>query len=239
MKRKADVIVCLVLLSFCLPLAWAAKNMEDGSSENYYYIGNISLTMPLTLAAWCNVDTANAATSSQYFLSVGDVSSTDYMGIGYLGPSGAQPALAGYYDGTGTVSAQSTANMSYDTWHHVVGIFTSSSSRTVYLDGGNSNTESTAKAAVTPLDRISIGCSADSTPYGYIDGRVAECAIWDAALDASEIAALADGISPESIRPGNLEFYAPLIRDDIAWWSGMDGSPNGTPDVYDHPRSFK
>lgn len=45
----------------------------------------------------------------------------------------------------------------------------------------------------------------------FADGRVAEAAIWNVALTASEVAALAKGVSPLQIRPASLQAYWPLI----------------------------
>ena len=43
-----------------------------------------------------------------------------------------------------------------------------------------------------------------------MSGRIAEAAIWNVALADAEIAALARGIKPNHIRPGNLVLYCPL-----------------------------
>lgn len=52
------------------------------------------------------------------------------------------------------------------------------------------------------------GRSADN--IFMFDGKIAEVAIWDAALSAAELAALAKGVSPLLIRPANLKGYWPL-----------------------------
>ncbi|RKY12812.1 MAG: hypothetical protein DRP52_04265, partial [Planctomycetota bacterium] len=113
---------------------------------------------------------------------------------------------------SGWQEVASTAQFSGNTWHHAAAVFASSTSRTVYLDGGNSATNTTS---VTPsgIDRISIARLGDSSPGNYMSGRVAEVAMYNAALSADEIASLARGFSPLLIRTQNLVGYWPLIRD--------------------------
>jgi len=43
-----------------------------------------------------------------------------------------------------------------------------------------------------------------------MDGAVAQVGFWNAALDASEVAALAKGYTPDQVRPDSLVFYYPL-----------------------------
>ena len=43
-----------------------------------------------------------------------------------------------------------------------------------------------------------------------MSGRIAEVALWDVALSAAEVAALASGVTPLHMRPGNLVAYWPV-----------------------------
>ena len=62
--------------------------------------------------------------------------------------------------------------------------------------------------------------------------------MWSAALNASEIASLGQGVSPRLIRPQSLVFYAPLIRDLMDVRGGLSITNNGTATVANHPRVY-
>ena len=118
--------------------------------------------------------------------------------------------IAAAADG-GNFSGASGPAISADTWFHLAGVFTSNASRTTYTNG-------------EPLDRYPLQNAEQSEPHidGVGDGSsaaspflgsVAEAGIWNVALAADEIAALAKGFSPKPIRPQNLAAYLPLVRD--------------------------
>ena len=47
-----------------------------------------------------------------------------------------------------------------------------------------------------------------------VDGKLAHCAFWDAALSANEHAALAHGVNPFAIRSQSQQFYYPINGND-------------------------
>ena len=69
-------------------------------------------------------------------------------------------------------------------------------------------------------------------------GRIAEVGLWNAALTASEIASLADGMTCDKVRPQSLVFYAPLIRDLQDLRGGLSITNNNTATVANHPRVY-
>ena len=169
-----------------------------------------AIAEPFTLAAWAYTsDTTNYLT----VLSVGDADDTDYHVLRLAGGEVGDPVQALSYDGVGSNSANSTAPYPANTWHHVAGVWEASNSRHVYLDGGNEDT-SVGNRVIVGADRAAVGVTADSTPFGYMDGRVAEAAIWTVALAKIEIQQLAAGYCPLFVRPQSLLAYWPLIRDE-------------------------
>lgn len=54
----------------------------------------------------------------------------------------------------------------------------------------------------------------------YLDGAVAESAIWNAALTPEELKLLAKGVKPIYIRPDKLVFYAPLLNNNVIDYAG-------------------
>lgn len=74
------------------------------------------------------------------------------------------------------------------------------------------------------------------------DGDVATVAMWDAVLDNAEMHSLRVGFSPRRVRPQNLKFYAPLVRELVVIqaaaqptvaWANTNAAA-----VAAHPRSY-
>ena len=70
------------------------------------------------------------------------------------------------------------------------------------------------------------------------DGQIAEAAVYNAALTASEVASLAKGMTCDKIRPQNLAFYAPLVRDLQDQKGGLTITNNNGATVANHPRVY-
>ena len=158
---------------------------------------------PFTFASWVNSDVTSTL---EYVLSVGDNSGLDHWGIGIDASDQAIAQAIGAATGTSTT----TATISSSTWHHVVGVFTSSTSRTAYLDG-TAGTENTTSVSPGFLNETAIGkrsrSAGGSDPW---DGKISEVAIWNVALTAGEIKTLSNGVSPFRVRPESLLAYWPM-----------------------------
>lgn len=134
-------------------------------------------------------------------------------------------------------SAQAKSSIAYPAseWFHAGGKEISSSSRKVYLNGGNTGTNGALKTPAG-LDRFTIGAFLGSSVVNPLDGKSAEVAVWNVALDDEEFAALALGYSPLLIRRASLVWYSGLIRDeDRDIISGQALSVGGTPTIEAHP----
>jgi hypothetical protein len=121
-------------------------------------------------------------------------------------------------------------------------VFASSTSRTAYINGGSSGTNTTS---VVPslLNRTNIGVqflqnAGGTSGISFANGRVAECGIWNAALTAAEVASLAKGMTCDKVRPQSLVFYAPLVRDLIDQKGGLTITNNNGATVANHPRVY-
>jgi hypothetical protein len=84
------------------------------------------------------------------------------------------------------------------------------------------------------IDRISIGRLGRLNPAAYMDGLLAEVAIWNAALSDEEVASLAAGFSPLLVKPENLVVYVPLVRTIQDVVGGLGFTATGTV-VAEHP----
>jgi hypothetical protein len=136
-----------------------------------------------------------------------------------------------------TQAATTTATISTGVWSLLTAIFTTGSSRSVFLNGGNKVTDNGSLAAPLSIDRTVIGAQFDDSSSAYdsfTNGAIAHVAIWDAALTDAEIASLYNdgiGLDPRQMRPDVLAAYWPLLDDDddVDWWGQYDLTPSGSP----------
>ena len=113
---------------------------------------------------------------------------------------------------TANAIAIAGANYTLNSWNMATAVGTSSTSRTIYINGGNSVTNTTSRAVTTPT-RWLLASNYSAGIIPAYEGRISEIAIWNAALTTADINSLYTGIRSSSVKPQNLKVYAPLIRD--------------------------
>lgn len=216
-----------------------ARSFTAASSEVLRVDSSPVTVAPWTICAWFNISTG----SFQKVFGLGKTSGADShrATIGINSSNSYQYAVSGT-EGTVGVAAGTYAGG----WTHMTAVETSASSREIYADGASLGTDSTTITPDTP-NRIIIGARNDFGGFDeYANGTIAECAIWNAALTAAEVASLGSrAVSPLLIRPASLVFYAPLIRgktstggDDSDIVGGLTLTDVNTVAVGDHPRMY-
>ena len=181
-----------------------ARNF-NGTSARIHVSSAVVTATPYTMACWFRTTSmAHLGT----LISINRTAGKHYAGLWFRGDIAGDPVDILIEGGGFQYTARSTTGCTSGQWHHACGVFTSSTSRTVYLDGGSSATDTNS---VTPsVDRTEVGAWRSSL---WFNGDIAEVGIWNVDLSAAEIAALAKGISPALIRPQNHAAYLPLIRE--------------------------
>ena len=122
---------------------------------------------------------------------------------------------------------------------HIAATFSPSTFSRVYLDGSQ-NAERTSGVPASIANIGSYGLQFGGLPGSslFFNGTIAEVGIWNAALTAAEIASLAQGMTSDKIRPQNLVFYAPLVRDLIDQKGGLTITNNNGATAANHPRVY-
>jgi len=194
-------------------------------SSDYLENTNAILTaVPITICGWFKT---NDNSKSQTVLVIYDKSNSDnYFWLAHSGGTGSFKAIA--RDDVNNFSADAGGTVNNDQWHHACGVFSANDSRACFLDGGNKGTNANT-AIPLALDETRIGSLAFEPPNEFfMDGNLAEAAIWNVALTDAEVALLAKGYSPLFVRPQNLVSYWPLVRslNDIV--GGYNLSASGT-----------
>ncbi len=217
----------------------------NGSNQYFSTSSTPVVSEPLTISAWFKSDLNNARTVIACLVDTeGAVAGLQgFFALVEDGTKAGDPICATKHDGGGgsaiSDEATSTSGFVTGTWYHGCAVFTSNTSRTVYINGGSSSTNTTNVPNLTnAADRIAIGCLGRSTPVAFYNGQVADVGIWNEALSASEIASLAKGYTCDKIRPQSLVFYAPLVRDLVDVRGGRAITNNNTATVANHPRVY-
>lgn len=212
-----------------------ARTFVVASSQYLEYATAIVTAYPFTMAAWFN---STSVAVDQSIMSLADAAGTgEIWHLTARGTVGGDPVQFTSRAGGVNSVAGTAAGFSANTWHHACGVGASATDRTVYIDGGNPGTNVTSSTP-SGLDATTIGRISSSSPTFYFGGRIAEAAIWNVALDAAEVAALAKGFSPRLIRPASLLAYWPLIGNydpEIDLRAGQALTVTGAT-VGDHPR---
>lgn len=136
------------------------------------------------------------------------------FGIGEEGDGTQTKLVAGTNDDVTFAVAQSSINVTQSQIQHGLAVWTSATSRAIYLDGSNKGTDTNSSTPAN-MDRTSIGREMDSSPGDSWDGMIAEFAVWNVALTDAEALILAAGYSPQFVRPGSLVAYWPLFNGAV------------------------
>jgi len=141
--------------------------------------------------------------------------------------------------GSAVAGIEAPGIVAANVWFHAAGVFTSLSSRSVYLNGTSASTAGTITQA--SLTELAIGAQQGPSTGTYENpwfGNIAEFGIWNVALTAAEISSLSKGMACNLIRPQSLVFYAPLVRDLIDERSGLTITNVNSATVANHPRIY-
>lgn len=212
-----------------------ARTFASASSQycELTSFGGISGT-PLTIAASVVPQGLGAG---QAIVSVGAAAGQSRWQIASIGAGNF--ASASVNAGGTATSVNSTTVLVNGTRYHVCGLFTSSTSRNIYVNGAN---EGSAGTSNTPgaVDTVRIGARYTTSLGAFWDGTIAEVGVWSAALTTSEILSLARGAKPTRVRPQSLVFYAPLWGQSSPEQNlvGTAITLSGSPTAGDHPRVY-
>jgi hypothetical protein len=212
-----------------------AVELLAASSEHYYRSASLSGDV-FTFAAWAYV---SDLTTDRVIICAADSSATaeDFYQIRYDNSTNDFRFL--HDDATASV-AISTITPQANTWYHIVGSTTGLSSRTIWVNGGDSDTSTSTRTSISSLiDNIAVGAFRDVTPGNYFNGRIFMPAIWQGwAATAEDALAMSKGVPPWRFAPDKLIFLTPLASADGTprdWISGTALTVNGTPTTAEGP----
>jgi hypothetical protein len=186
---------------------------------------------PMTIAAWCR---GPVGAGGRAVAAVGVNAGTHRNQLNMNGTTVqvfSQGATAGHTHDTGTIASTGAL-------FHFAGVFSSSSSRTGYINGVAGTTGIVDVGSQNAANTITIGARWNTSIGNYYDNDIAEVGVWNVELTAAEIASLAKGMTCDKVRPQSLVFYAPLVRNLQDVRGGLTITNNNGVLVAVHPRVF-
>ena len=162
------------------------------------------MATPMTMAAWFRPTTV----ATDMILMEVAKDANNFWELFFQG-SVAGAIFANQYDGVNFQDANTSTGITVaGVWHHAAVVYTSTSARSAFLDGGSKG--SSSGTTVNPAAPTNFTIGSSLAPATFTNGRIAEAAIWNVALSDGEIAALATGVIPYLVRPAALKGYWPL-----------------------------
>lgn len=203
--------------------SFASASSQYVSLATDLYAGAASFS----ISVWLNATTLTDSVVSGLSGNIG----TDFIGI-RLNSSG---TLSMQYESiTQLASASAASTISTGSWHHVLGMVTSSGSdRTVYifLDGASVVTDTEIGIGGLSIDSTDIGANVTNAGE-YFDGDIGEVVYRDINIVGGDVTALANGFPPEDVSPNRILAYWRLLDDDgdMDYWGGnADLTAGGAP----------
>jgi hypothetical protein len=204
---------------------------SDGPSAPGYNVE------PCTMALWFKVANHSFA-SLDTFLMFGNSSSSVNDSISIRSSSTIDDRMTSYITDSGGVSdtVGLTANTD-NTWVPIICTYVSDTNRSIYFQG-SSNNDVTSVSVANALLYIRLGETLAAG--GDFTGNLAEVAIWDKELDASERASYIAGTAASSIAASDLIGYWPLSASNATQANegvdaGGDLTVSGAVFDADHP----
>lgn len=195
-----------------------ARSFASASTQHLLTSAAVVTAPPVTMACWFIADDT---TAERCLMSISDgATDNQWFRLDLRGDVGGDPvSMRCRFSGGQDARADSTTGFSTATWSHACGVVASTTSRSVYLNGGNSATNTTS-VSTGSFTTTTIG-KRSSSNQALMNGDIAEAGIWNVALNADEIMALSKGVCPLLIRPANLKGYWRLgIGSPEPDWSG-------------------
>lgn len=202
--------------ALCLVFFWSvvARTLV-AASENFLELASPILTAaPLTLACWYRPVAVNV----DYILMLLGAADTtaNYFSMYHFSGNNVVAQTGGPSDATFAISSTGT---SADVWTHACAVFAGDDLRCAYVNGASKGSDPTSKVP-DGINRTLLGARYVSPGVKnlFLNGDIAEAAIWNAALTDDQVASLVVapgvGIYPSDVRPESLAAYWRLLGDD-------------------------
>lgn len=206
-------LIAVLAATFVLPFNALAARSQDATTDVTALISaNLPVTgPPFTMACWFKAPD-NAVEHSLMFLGTAGSNFQYHCWLTASGNVSGNPLTFYAADTSNTAVTVTNYNTDNVTWQHACAVGTSTTNRRVYLNGVSSSLSSTLRAPGAQ-NRFMVGNAALVSTNTGNGQSVAHAAVWNVALTATEVANLAAGRHPYTVRPDALVYYSPCEGD--------------------------
>lgn len=220
-----------------------AYSFASASSQRLSLADNTAFdfSTEFTFSFWSK-NVASTFTSYQTFLCKGAFSGSAYAM--YQVNDGSQNKLRMTLNGTGNAVDSPSGSGWGNEWNHLVVAYDGAGATTpdkvqIYKNGSSLTVTVLAGSIPASLPNTTGDLNiAYASGLSYLNGSLADLAMWNKKLSANEALALSRGMNATSVRPQSLVFYAPLVRDLIDVKGGLTITNTNGATVSDHPRIY-
>jgi hypothetical protein len=158
-----------------------------GAQQAYTSTTSFALAYPFTQSVW--VRSPNTVTGTDQALNISNIGAPDqYFAMGTTTALAAQ--IARNPAAGGSPIGNTGANIADGTWHLLTGVYTSATSRSLYLDGKFTSTSTTSVALPSANVRLTIGGLQRSTNLqgnDHFEGTIDDAGYFNNALNAADV----------------------------------------------------
>ena len=188
---------------------------------------------PFTMACWFN---PLSATAGGVLMAIGNSAAAGRFQLAANGDIVNDPITFYAEQGAANGTASATGYI-LNTWQHAAGVCSGVASRSVFLNGAQKATNTTS-VTPTSVNSIMMGARWNAgSRVGFLNGRLAEAAVWNVALTDDEVISLSKGFAPYLIRPSNLRFYNRCLQTPKDLSQGRTLAQVAITN-FDHPRIY-
>lgn len=168
------------------PLNYDASMLFNGSSDAVRATSVILDGYPFTVSSWVK-RTGSLASDKTIFATgkVGALNISYGLRFNNLGNAQLWARDAGASD-----ELTSSATYEDDRWHNITGVWTSATSRELYVDGDSVGTDTSSTGWNATTDTWSIGRRVGTGAQTYWDGSIADVRVYDIALNSEQVEGL-------------------------------------------------
>ena len=187
--------------------------MEFNGSDEYISAGNpteLQFTSDFSISGWFKSSSA----TNQRIVSKDDNTNRSYLV--QLQSSG--KVRAQIYTGGGTAQVnESVSGFGDGDWHHFVFTFENGVGTKLYIDNGTPTVDSVVSAIDNDPADFEIGRKGNST--NYFNGDIDEVAVWNKALDATDVATIYNATNDNPGKCANL--WSGGLGTGLVYWNRM------------------
>lgn len=173
----------------------------DGNGD-YVSLSAIVTAAPFSVCAWFK----SSSEASQTIISFGDTAGdVNVFIVAIRGDLPGDPVIAQLVSTAQNWDhAATTSGYTVNQWHHTCAVYTSSTLREIYLDGGNKGTNTT-DSTPAGVDSGAIGRVERASPTAYFNGIIDEVMIFDTALNLGNVTEIYNNQSARFVGTGKQE----------------------------------